>query len=573
MIPNDLVRAAVYARVSSKQQAQHQTIDSQVAALRQRIVGEGLALEDDLVFLDNGFSGSTLQRPALERLRDKAYAGAFNRLYVHSPDRLARKHAYQVVLLDEFKRAGVEVVFLNQRLSETPEDNLLLEVQGIIAEYERAKIIERGRRGRRHAAQRGSLNAIGHAPYGYLYIDKHQAGGEAYYQILPEQAEIIRQMFEWVGRDRLSLGEVCRRLFDDGVSSPKGRPRWNRGSVCDMLKNPAYKGTASYGKTRVGERLPRLRPLRNQPATPRHSQTCHQETPPADRINIPVPPIVSEELFAAVQEQLQENRRRSREQRETRTKHLLQGLVLCGRCGSAYCGRSHARKDGRYTYYRCLSTDAYRFGGTPLCRAKGVSAARLESAVWNDVREVLRDPDAVRQEYERRLHQSESQETNTQEHVSRQMQTVRRTISRLIDAFAEGLLSKEDFEPRIQTAKARLTSLEAQAKEVAERHSQQLELTHAIGQLNDFSEQLRNGLDHADWLLQRAIIRALVKEVKIEDDQIRITYRFSPRPFDDGPQGGRFLQHCRHSAATPAGVRRLWAKPAPGRSHFPNSAT
>src|SRR5919198_4672630 len=165
-------QAAIYARVSSEHQAEAHTVASQVAALRERIAADGLPLPEALQFIDEGYSGATLVRPALERLRDLAAAGAVDRLYVHSPDRLARKYAYQVLLVDEFQRAGVEVIFLNRELGRSPEDELLLQVQGMVAEYERAKILERSRRGKRHAAQVGSVAVLGRAPYGYRYVGK-----------------------------------------------------------------------------------------------------------------------------------------------------------------------------------------------------------------------------------------------------------------------------------------------------------------------------------------------------------------------------------------------------------------
>jgi DNA invertase Pin-like site-specific DNA recombinase len=161
------VRPALYARVSSDQQAEGGTIASQVAALEERIDHDGLTLEPELRFLDEGYSGTTLVRPALERLRDLAAAGAIDRLYVHAPDRLARKYADQVLLVDELHRCGVELIFLNRALGQTPEDDLLLQVQGMVAEYERAKILERSRRGKRHAASRGSINVLSGAPYGF----------------------------------------------------------------------------------------------------------------------------------------------------------------------------------------------------------------------------------------------------------------------------------------------------------------------------------------------------------------------------------------------------------------------
>src|SRR3954449_13447837 len=167
-------------------------------------------------FLDEGYSGATLVRPALERLRDAAAAGALDRVYVHAPDRLARRYAYQVLLVDELRRAGVEIVFLNRAIGLSPEDDLLLQVQGMVAEYERAKILERSRRGKRHAAREGAVSVLSGAPYGYRYVSKHDGGGVARYEIIEEQAQVVRQIFGWVGRDRVSIGEVCRRLQRQG---------------------------------------------------------------------------------------------------------------------------------------------------------------------------------------------------------------------------------------------------------------------------------------------------------------------------------------------------------------------
>jgi site-specific DNA recombinase len=214
---------AIDARVSSDQQAQAQTIDSQVAALRTRVTADGCRLLPECEFLDEGYSGATLVRPGLERLRDLCANGGVERLYVHSPDRLARKYAYQVLLIDEFQRLGIEVVFLNRELSRSPEDELLLQVQGMVAEYERAKILERSRRGKRHAAQVGNVNVLCGAPYGYRYVSKHAAGGSARYDIIEEEARVVRQIFAWIGHERLSIGgslsplAACRRTHPHGA--------------------------------------------------------------------------------------------------------------------------------------------------------------------------------------------------------------------------------------------------------------------------------------------------------------------------------------------------------------------
>src|SRR6516162_11460213 len=247
-----VVRPAIYARVSGEQQAQQNTIESQIAVLRERVQADGLPVEDDLCFIDDGYSGSTLVRPALEKLRDIAWAGGFQRLYVHSPDRLARRYAWQVLLVEELQRSGIEIVFLNRTIGVSPEEDLLLQMQGMIAEYERAKIMERSRRGKRHAARCGSVNVLAAAPYGYRYISKHAGGGQAQYQIVFEEARIVKQIFEWVGVERLSLREVERRLRKLSIRSPKGKSTWDPEVIGKLLKHPAYKGSATFGRTRVG---------------------------------------------------------------------------------------------------------------------------------------------------------------------------------------------------------------------------------------------------------------------------------------------------------------------------------
>jgi len=227
-------QAALYARVSSEHQATAGTIASQVAALRERITADGLTLDAALTFIDDGFSGATFVRPALERLRDAAAVGAIDRLYILAPDRLARRYAYQVLLTEELQRVGVDVIFLERARGTTPEDELLVQVQGVVAEYERAKILERGRRGRRQGALAGAVAVIGHAPYGYRYVPKALGGGQAYYEVLPDEAHVVRQVFAWVGRERLSMGEVARRLTRTGVPRRTSTAPWDRSVVYSL---------------------------------------------------------------------------------------------------------------------------------------------------------------------------------------------------------------------------------------------------------------------------------------------------------------------------------------------------
>src|SRR3974390_2168204 len=221
------IRAAFYARVSSEQQAAAHTIESQISALSERARSDGTPVPPERRFVDDGMSVATLVRPALDRLRDLAAIGAIDRIYVHSPDRLARNYAYQVLLLDEWRRANVELVFLNKSLGKSPEDDLLLQMQGIIAEYERAKFMERSRRGKRHAAQGGSLNVMSGAPFGYRYISVRDGGGQARFEPNAEQARIVQQIFSWISRDRCSLHEACRRLHKAGALQASGGRIWS----------------------------------------------------------------------------------------------------------------------------------------------------------------------------------------------------------------------------------------------------------------------------------------------------------------------------------------------------------
>jgi site-specific DNA recombinase len=284
-------QVAIYARVSSKQPAEASTIKSQLAVLRERVEQDGFQLTEELVFIDEGYSGASLVRPGLERLRDLIALKGLDSLYVLSPDRLARKYAYQVLLIDEFQRVGVEVVFLNRELRQTPEDELLLQVQGIVAEYERAKIMERSRRGKRYAAQTGNVAVLSSAPYGYRYVSKEDGGGQARYEVALEEAQVVRQIFRWVGLERASIGEVCRRLQRDGVRTRTGKTAWDRSAVWGMLKNPAYKGQAAFGKTRVGPLCPRLREQRGRSLQPRRPVSTN-DVPEEEWIFIPVPALL-----------------------------------------------------------------------------------------------------------------------------------------------------------------------------------------------------------------------------------------------------------------------------------------
>jgi site-specific DNA recombinase len=540
-------QVALYARVSSEQQAETHTSASQVAAWRERVATDGLTVSAALQCLDEGSSGATLVRPALERLRDVVAAGSVDRLYVHSPDRLARKYAYQVLLVDEFRRAGVEVMCLNRALGQSPEDDLLLQVQGMIAEYERAKIIERHRRGKRHAARLGTVNVLSGAPSGYRYVTKDEGGGQARYEIIPDEARVVRQVFDGVGRDRRTMGEVCRRLTQAGEVTRTGKTVWDRSVVWGILKNPAYQGTAAFGKTRQEPLRPRLRAQRNRPVQPRRAVSTY-DVSPEDWITIPVPALVEPAVFAAVQEQLQENKRHAR-QSHRGALYLLQGLLQCQHCGYAFYGKrlSPSARKGKpraYAYYRCLGTDAYRFGGERLCQNTQVRTDLLDLAVWQEVCTLLTHPERLAEEYRRRLQPETRAKRTPLATVEGQIGKLRQGVARLIDSYAEGLIDKGEFEPRVTRLRQRLARLEEQRQAFADEAAMQGELQLIIGRLEDFAAKLHDGLEAADWTSQRDLIRALVKRVEVARGNVNIVFRIDPYQGDNDPEK-KSLQLCR----------------------------
>ena len=528
-------RAAFYARVSSETQARDNTIASQIAALRERIASDGVVLDPDNAYVEDGYSGSSLVRPALERLRDAVAGGHVNRLYVLAPDRLARRHAHQALLMEEFRRAGVEVAFLNRPIGAGPEDDLLLQIQGVIAEYERAQILERGRRGRRHAARSGSVSALAGAPYGYRYITRDRGGGLARIEVVPEEARFVRLIFAWVGLDRLSLREVCRRLQQAGCRTRSGTTRWWASTVHGMLENPAYTGMAMYGRFHAVEPKLRLRPIRNHP----HSSsrpTTRVPVPQEEWVPVPVPAIVDPAVAEAAKSQLEENRRRKREQSRG-SGWLLQGLVVCRRCGYAYYGKAtpglaERYRPGTFGYgaYRCIGSDGYRFDGEAVCANRPVRSDRLEHAVWAEIEAVLNDPERIAYEYERRLTElpAAGQTNSDVGDVERRIGALQRGIGRLIDGYAEGVIERAEFEPRVTDLRACVAQLEEQRETLCAAAEARRDLTMIIGQLLDFSTKIHENLDQLDWAVRRDVIRLMVRRIEIDHGQIEIISRIPP---------------------------------------------
>jgi DNA invertase Pin-like site-specific DNA recombinase len=271
--------------VSTEAQADRGTIGSQLQLLREHIAAAG----DELVgeYVDDGHSGARLDRPGLDALRDAAEAGLVERVWCLSPDRLARAYTCQVLVLDELDRFGITVAFTDSPglAADDPQSVLLTQVQGVIAEYEKAKIAERYRRGKLFRARAGEI-VTWKASYGYRRIARSAATGRAHHEVYETEAAVVRRIFT----DRaagITVREICRRLNADAIPSPTGKPTWGHSTLSRLLRNEAYIGRVYYNRT---ESVPDRRPTRRTRQVPRDRD---------EWIPIDCPRIISDELFQA----------------------------------------------------------------------------------------------------------------------------------------------------------------------------------------------------------------------------------------------------------------------------------
>jgi len=529
--------AAIYARVSSERQRQDETIQSQTVGLRELAAERGLLVAEDMVFEDEGFSGATLIRPALERLRDRAAEGCFEVLLCHAPDRLARRYAYQVLLLEEFARVGVEVVFVRGgEQSGSPEDELLRQFQGMIAEYERAQIRERTRRGKLHRARTGHQAVMAGAPYGYRFIKKTDIA-DGYWEIDETEAQVVREIFRRYAEDGCSIGELARWLTEQGIPTRTGKAVWDRSTVWGMLRNPGYRGQAAYGKTKVADRHGKpTRPTRAR-GERRGRRQVRVDEPVDQWMFIAVPALVTDEQFALAEERLSSNAHFAK--RNTREPGPLQGLVVCRECGYG-CYRTSTRTTKRkIVYYRCTGQDNWRHVGGRVCQSRPIRADELEPLVWGEVRELLEHPELVRTEIDRRLQalRTEHPAARRREALERDLTRASGAIERLIEAYQEQLLSLEELRARMPALRKRQTTLQAQLDTLdAELHDAESYLKLA-DTLEGFLTRLSDGLDQLNPVEQQRILRLVVREVLVGGDDDKITIRHSIPTPTGGPNG------------------------------------
>jgi site-specific DNA recombinase len=479
-----------------------------------------------------GYSGATLYRPALERLRDLVCQVPVEVVLCYAPDRLARKYAYQALLVEELARAGTEVRFLNGPVGDRPEDQLLVQFQGMIAEYEKAQIIERTRRGKAHRARAGVVNVLSGAPYGYRYVRKSDHA-EARYEPVEPQATIVRELFRRYVAEHASIADLARWLSAQQIPTRTGKARWDRSTVWGMLRNPAYAGRAAFAKTVRTEQRARLtRPARLQGRrTSRNPLILNR--PREQWLQIPVPAIVSEEVFQLAARRLADNQRFAA--RNTKVPSLLQGLAACEGCGYAYYRTSTRTSARTLYYYRCLGSDDYRYPGGRVCANLPVRADYLDQVVWEHVTRLLADPALIRAELDRRLAelQAANPQTQAKARLEREQARTATAISRLLEAYQEQLLSLDELRSRMPALRAKQHTVRAQLDALDAQLVDQQTTLKLAENLQSFVGRLRDTADTASVPERQRVLRLLVKEILIGPDRVVVRHRIpvtSPEP-------------------------------------------
>jgi site-specific DNA recombinase len=524
--------AAIYARVSSDKQREENTIASQTAALVVFAREQQFEVPQEWVFEDEGYSGASLIRPGLERVRDLAAEGLIQAILVYAPDRLSRRYAHQVLLIEEFARAGVETLFVHAPRGSTPEDELLVQFQGMIAEYERAQILERSRRGKRHRARQGEVSVLSGAPFGYRFIRKTDQAA-AYYQVDEEQARIVRRIFELYSVEGLSIGAIARVLNEQAVPTCKRRSRWERSTVWGMLRNPAYKGQACFGKTGLAPRQRITRPIRLRGGIASRNSASH-ERPRDDWIVIAVPQIVSEETFALAQERLEANKTHA--PRRTVTPSVVQGLVSCAKCGYALYRTSTRSSARTIHYYRCLGSDGWRRLSGPVCNNRPVRQDLLDEAVWSEIVRLLEDPQLIQNELDRRLAAAREVDPSKrrEEALRRDLVRIRKSIDRLLTAYQDGLLSLDELRERMPNLRRREQADNAELQAIVDQSVERAACLRLAETLTTFLARLRSSAEALDTSERQRVLRLLVKEILVGDDKIIIRHSIPLPTVTDG---------------------------------------
>ena len=520
------MKIAIYARVSTQHQQQNQTIDQQLVSLRTHIAQNSeWSLSEDHIYQDNGYSGANLNRPGLDRLRDAASMAEFETVWLTAPDRLARKYAHQIFLLESLQTLGVDVQFLERPInSEDPHDQLVLQMRGAVAEYERSLIVDRMRRGRLAKLRSGQLLPWSQAPYGYL-LDLERPRDPQRVQLDPVKSKIVEQIFSWyVDMEHpLSLHHIARRLDQQQIPTPKGAICWNRTSISLMLRNPAYSGTSYANRKRqvpTQQRYSAMRPV--GPGVTR------RPTDPEEWIPIPVPAIVSEETFQRAQQQMQRNQQMAQRNNHQHD-YLLRGLISCAQCQLAWSARTQAV----YSYYLCTGRgNPRRQAEQRQCTTRSIRAEILDELVWLDLVKILTNPQMINHQLKRaqsgqwlpQLLQSRMQT------LQEATQKIEKQKARLLEVFLAEVIDRNEFERKRQELEKTDNSFKNQLQQLQKEAQKQINIKQIAQGIEGFCRRTGQTLDQLEFQQRRQLIELLVDRVVVDDQSVEIRYVIPTSP-------------------------------------------
>src|SRR4051794_19140742 len=516
------MRVAVYGRVSTGHQVEHQTIEQQLGRLTAHVgahAAEGWTLDPAHTFRDDGYSGAALARPGLDRLRDAVKGREVDRVLVTAPDRLARNYVHQMVLLEEWARAGCAAEFLDRPMSDDPHDHLLLQIRGAVAEYERTLIAERMRRGRLAKLRAGVLLPWTRPPYGYR-VSPDRPRDPKGVTTDPAEAAVVAELFAMYREPGASLTRLALHLDRRGVPTPSGTPRWSSPTIRGILRNPVYAGQVYALRTRY--RAPTHRRSATHPIGRPHGTAVPQ---PADAWLLvgQVPAVVSRTHFDEVQAKLATNRAFARRNNTTH-QYLLRALVSCGCCGLACTARATG---GRNFYYLCggkrPSTSSHR---VTRCPARYIPADQLDGLVWRDLCALLGEPGPLASAVAR-AHGGAwlPQELLARRETLRRGQAhLRQQLERLTDAYLRAVIPLDEYERRRRDLEQRMQALAGQEEQLRGDAARRQQLAGVAASLQAFRERIEHGLDQASFEGRRQLVLLLIDRVVVTDADVEIRY-------------------------------------------------
>jgi site-specific DNA recombinase len=510
------MRVGVYVRVSTQRQAEAQTIEQQLERLLAHAAEQGWTVESEDIFRDDGYSGATLKRPGLERLRDRAGGRFLDLLLLTAPDRLARHYVHQVLLLEEIQASGCRVHFLERPMSEDPHDQLLLQIRGAVAEYERTLIAERMRRGRLAKLKAGLLLPWTRAPYGYR-LDPDRPRDPAGVRVDEAEAAAVREMFRWYADEASSLYRLAKKLHQDGVLAPRGHWRWNVATLRGILSNPCYTGQVWAGRVwRRGVSAEARAPAGSQAKS-------HHVVPREEWIPVaPIPAIVSQELFDRVEAKLARNRQFA-SRNNTAHPYLVRNLVRCGLCGLSCQG---ACRKG-YRYYICRGKQPpSQSCRDEKCPSRFTPAGTLDELVWTDLCALVTEPAEITRALERAHggHWVPEELQARRDSLRRGIASLDQQLERLTDAYLGGVVGLEEYRRRRTDLEQRREAFGAQLKQLQSEAESQLQLAELVTSAEALCERIRAGLEHAGIEEKRRIVELLVDSVVVQDGDVEIRY-------------------------------------------------